>query len=156
MKNIIRHIACAVATSVVVLMSYWALQGNNHSAMRILLWFIAGFQLVIFFLVVDGGAKEDELIELKKRTAPEWFYPEGENESDYCSNNPDEIVEQYFENNPDEPTFVVGISQATSLPDTFAAVRIIGDEDVSELDFELHDTREEAETALAQLKSEDA
>jgi hypothetical protein len=90
--------------------------------------------------------------------AGSWFYPEGDTSSDECRYSPSEVVENYAEGKRDGETGVCVIERAVSLPDIYAAVRVLTDDERDTLGedeshvYTLHATLEEAVAALALSK----
>ena len=86
--------------------------------------------------------------------AGSWFYPEGDTSSDECRFSPSEVVDNYAEGLRDGTKGVCVIERAVSLPDIYAAVRVLTDEERDELGedeshvYTLHATLAEAQAAL--------
>jgi hypothetical protein len=101
------------------------------------------------------AAAPDPVVERLKPDAGSWWYPQGETDSEHCSLDPGEVIDDCY--SPRAVTQVIPLSRAASLPDVYAAVRVWSDaekdqrDDDEDYSFTLHNSEAEARAALASV-----
>ncbi|MEA1083246.1 hypothetical protein SFC76_03150 [Sphingomonas sp. CD22] len=94
-------------------------------------------------------------------TAGSWWYPDGDTSSDSCMFSASEVVDHFVEGF-DGRAGVCVIERAVSLPDVYAAVRVLTEDECEllgvddEVSYTLFATREAAEAAVAAMMNDGA
>lgn len=105
---------------------------------------------------LSGAVESAAPVEL---TAGSWWYPDGDTSSDSCMFSPAEVVDHFVEGFEGRAGVCV-IERAVSLPDVYAAVRVLTEDECEllgvddEVSYTLFATREAADAAVAAIMND--